>query len=130
MLVTKYKNRLFFSFLFVVYSGAYVEAQTNEKAPIFHDFSMFSMEEMGIPRWGNGQREDLFRTDPTKIKDAYFFETTGLSNTRIPGVADKYKGDVPIDYYGFKISDDFVIGYGLDYDGLGRNLKHIYTITE
>ena len=74
MLVTKYKNRLFFSFLFVVYSGAYVEAQTNEKAPIFHDFSMFSMEEMGIPRWGNGQREDLFRTDPTKIKDAYFFE--------------------------------------------------------
>ena len=29
-------------------------------------------------------------------------------------------------YVGFDIDDEFVLGYGLDYDGLGRNLKEIY----
>ncbi|MBK9339145.1 MAG: hypoxanthine phosphoribosyltransferase [Lewinellaceae bacterium] len=33
---------------------------------------------------------------------------------------------VPIDYVGFDIEDRFVVGYGLDYDGLGRNLPGIY----
>ncbi|NQV74766.1 MAG: hypoxanthine phosphoribosyltransferase [Bacteroidetes bacterium] len=31
-----------------------------------------------------------------------------------------------INYIGFEISDEFVVGYGLDYNGLGRNLKDIY----
>ena len=32
---------------------------------------------------------------------------------------------IPIDYLGFEIPDEFVIGYGLDYDGRYRNLPHI-----
>ena len=32
------------------------------------------------------------------------------------------------DYTGFQIPDDFVVGYGLDYKGLGRNLPHIYKL--
>ncbi len=33
---------------------------------------------------------------------------------------------IKIDYLGFTIPNNFVIGYGLDYDGLGRNIKEIY----
>ncbi len=33
---------------------------------------------------------------------------------------------LPVKYVGFDIGSEFVLGYGLDYDGLGRNLKQIY----
>ncbi|HEU4472382.1 MAG TPA: hypoxanthine phosphoribosyltransferase [Flavisolibacter sp.] len=35
-----------------------------------------------------------------------------------------------IDYLGFSIPDKFVVGYGLDYDGLGRNLKEIFQLSQ
>ncbi len=41
---------------------------------------------------------------------------------------DAYRKDIGVDYSGFKIPNDFVVGYGLDYDGLGRNLPAIYSI--
>lgn len=37
---------------------------------------------------------------------------------------------IGIDYLGFTIPDRFVVGYGLDYDGFGRNLKEIYQLVE
>jgi hypoxanthine phosphoribosyltransferase len=36
--------------------------------------------------------------------------------------------DFPIDYCGFTISNQFVVGYGLDYNGHGRNYSDIYTL--
>ncbi len=35
---------------------------------------------------------------------------------------------VPVDYVGFDIDDRFVVGYGLDYEGLGRNLAAVYQL--
>ncbi len=37
---------------------------------------------------------------------------------------------VKIDYLGFSIPNKFVVGYGLDYDGLGRNIKELYRLAE
>ena len=41
---------------------------------------------------------------------------------------EAYKSKIAIDYVGFEIPNDFVVGYGLDYDGYGRNLTSIYTL--
>ncbi|WKN42520.1 hypoxanthine phosphoribosyltransferase [Tunicatimonas pelagia] len=39
------------------------------------------------------------------------------------------KHSIEIDYAGFHIPNDFVVGYGLDYDGFGRNLPDIYKLS-
>jgi hypoxanthine phosphoribosyltransferase len=43
---------------------------------------------------------------------------------------DAFQKDFHIDYIGMKIPNDFIVGYGLDYDGHGRNLPDIYKIVE
>ena len=41
---------------------------------------------------------------------------------------DVFRKELPIDYIGKSIEDKFIVGYGLDYDGLGRNLPDIYQL--
>ena len=43
---------------------------------------------------------------------------------------DAYLKSIPVDYIGIEILNYFVVGYGLDYDGLGRNLNAIYKLKE
>ena len=38
--------------------------------------------------------------------------------------------DVKLDYVGIEIPNDFILGYGLDYDGYGRNFKEIYQLVD
>jgi adenylate kinase len=41
-----------------------------------------------------------------------------------------YTKNLPIDYIAINIEPDFVVGYGLDYDGLGRNINELYVLSE
>ena len=43
---------------------------------------------------------------------------------------DKLKEDLNLDYVAFRIPDDFIVGYGLDYDQAGRGLRDVYSIIE
>ena len=43
---------------------------------------------------------------------------------------DKLKVELDIHYVAMRIPNDFIVGYGLDYDGLGRNYRDIYTVME
>ena len=43
---------------------------------------------------------------------------------------DNFLYDYPIDYKGMDIGNEFIVGYGLDYDQQGRNLPDIYKIIE
>lgn len=43
---------------------------------------------------------------------------------------DKLKVDLDIRYVAMRIPNDFIVGYGLDYEGLGRNYRDIYSVVE
>ena len=43
---------------------------------------------------------------------------------------DNLEVDLNIEYSAFTIPNDFIVGYGLDYDQLGRGLKEIYSLVE
>ncbi|MDR0688032.1 MAG: hypoxanthine phosphoribosyltransferase [Prevotellaceae bacterium] len=41
-----------------------------------------------------------------------------------------YRKTLPVDYIAMQIPNDFIVGYGLDYNGLGRNLPNIYAMVQ
>ncbi len=58
-------------------------------------------------------------------------KTKGASSVHVAALLFKPEANeqkVKADYIGFNIKNDFVVGYGLDYNGLGRNLKDIYKL--
>ena len=61
---------------------------------------------------------ELRKNKPAEIK---------IASLLLKPNALKHKLDV--DYTGFEVPNDFLVGYGLDYDGIGRNLNDIYTLT-
>jgi adenylate kinase len=76
--------------------------------------------------------EDIIDTGNT-LKEIYkIFEDKKLKELKIATLffkPDVFKKELPIDYIGKSIPDKFIVGYGLDYDGLGRNNPAIYQLT-
>lgn len=62
--------------------------------------------------------EELKKSSPAEIRFAtLLFKPAALRQAFRP------------DYVGFEVPNDFLVGYGLDYDGYGRNLDEIYTLS-
>jgi hypoxanthine phosphoribosyltransferase len=75
--------------------------------------------------------EDIVDTGVTLEKLHLLLTKKGVKQIKIASFLmkpDSYKKEIPVDYVGMRIPNDFVVGYGLDYDGLGRNLKDIYVL--
>lgn len=66
-----------------------------------------------------GTKATLSKMNPAEIKIAtLFFKPEAL------------KRDLTLDYVGKEIPNDFIVGRGLDFDGLGRNYPDLYTLCE
>ena len=75
--------------------------------------------------------EDIVDTGITLEKIIELLEKENVADIKIATLLFKpnaYTKDIHIDFIGKSIPNDFVIGYGLDYDEIGRNLPHIYKL--
>jgi len=73
--------------------------------------------------------EDIIDTGTTMnslIETLKSHQPSGIEIATLLLKPDALKFDLKIDYTGFEIPNDFVVGYGLDYNGIGRNLTGIY----
>jgi len=57
------------------------------------------------------------------------FKPAQLSIVTLLHKPDAFQFNYTLDYVGFEIPNKFVVGYGLDYEGLGRNLPNIYQLS-
>lgn len=77
--------------------------------------------------------EDIIDTGRTIAKILEEFRSLGASSAEVVTLLQKPKTNTSgekLKYIGFDIPEKFVVGYGLDYDGLGRNLKDIYQLKD
>ena len=77
--------------------------------------------------------EDIVDTGLTMQR---LLDTLGTRNPQEIHIAsllvkpEKLKVDLNIEYVAMEIPNDFIVGYGLDYDGFGRNYPDIYTVVD
>lgn len=77
--------------------------------------------------------EDIVDTGRTSDQVFRTLRELGAADIRYATLLYKpasYQGREPIQYVGFEIPNRFVLGYGLDYDGYGRNLPDLYAVAE
>ena len=77
--------------------------------------------------------EDIIDTGRTLQKLVNLFANTNVKEFKIASLFYKseiYNGEYTIDYVGLDIPNKFIVGYGLDYNELGRNLKEVYQLNQ
>lgn len=92
---------------------------------------------MGLTADITGRRviviEDIVDSGNTIVELKRILAERGAAESRICTMLlkpDAYKKDVKLDYVALEIPNDFIVGFGLDYDELGRNFKDIYVLDE
>nr|WP_298929054.1 adenylate kinase [uncultured Allomuricauda sp.] len=77
--------------------------------------------------------EDVIDTGRTLKQLVHLFSQTNVKEFKIASLfykSDVYSGEYSIDYVGMEIPDNFIVGYGLDYKELGRNLREVYQLNQ
>lgn len=77
--------------------------------------------------------EDVVDTGRTLKQLVELFSNTHVKEFKIATLfykAEVYNGEYAIDYVGLEIPDHFIVGYGLDYRELGRNLREVYQLNQ
>jgi len=77
--------------------------------------------------------EDVVDTGRTLKQLVELFADTHVKEFRIATLfykAEVYNGEYAIDYVGLEVPDHFIVGYGLDYRELGRNLREVYQLNQ
>jgi len=75
--------------------------------------------------------EDIIDTGITLEKIISLLKKEEVADIKVATLLfkpDAYTKDIHIDFIGKSIPNNFVLGYGLDYDEIGRNLPHIYKL--
>ena len=75
--------------------------------------------------------EDIVDTGNTVVELKNILQENGAAETYICTMLHKpeaYKQDIPLDSVAMEIPNQFIVGFGLDYDELGRNYKDIYVL--
>lgn len=91
------------------------------KTLIGHDESLFNQHILIV--------EDIVDTGLTLEKIMNELRGLGAKSVEVISLLRKKPArekKLEVKYIGFELDDEFVLGYGLDYDGLGRNYKDIY----
>ena len=90
---------------------------------------------MGLTADIKGRRviivEDIVDSGNTIVELKNILEEHGAASSYICTLLFKpeaYKKDIALDYVAMEIPNEFIVGFGLDYDELGRNFKDIYVI--
>lgn len=128
------------SFMFVADMMKHIDLTCNISFVKLTSYS--DMSSTGTVRELIGLNENIFKKDVIILEDII---DSGLTMTSVTeelksrGAAsvevatlllkpNSLKTPLEIKYTGFEISDEFVVGYGLDYDGLGRNTREIFQL--
>lgn len=107
---------------------------------------------LGLNRYGEGGRigvtldtstplfdrdviivEDIIDTGLTLTTLRRMIDDRGAASVATAALLDKSRrrlADVPIEYRGFEVGDEYLVGYGLDWQGFYRNLRSIWAVLD
>lgn len=77
--------------------------------------------------------EDIVDTGNTLVALKELFKQQNVKHFKIATLFFKPEAlanDIKIDYVGIRVPNKFIVGFGLDYDGLGRNLPEVYQLKD